>query len=220
MTTYVLIHGAAADSWYWHLLAAELRTRGHDVVVPDLPCDDDKAGLSEYTDTVVDCIGDRDDVVVVAHSFGGFTAPLVCDRIPVRLLVLVTAMIPRLGETPGDWWTNTGWQQPPSEWDDTAVFLHDVAPELAAEARRRTRDQSATPFTQPWPLSSWPATPTRFLLCRDDRFFPAEFMRRVVAERLGIVADEIDGGHTVALSHPVELADRLESYRGSRTHVG
>ena len=32
---------------------------GHDVVTMDLPCDDDTAGLAEYTDTVVDAIGDR-----------------------------------------------------------------------------------------------------------------------------------------------------------------
>jgi hypothetical protein len=30
---------------------------GHDVVAPDLPCDDDSAGLLEYTKTVVDAIG-------------------------------------------------------------------------------------------------------------------------------------------------------------------
>jgi hypothetical protein len=87
MTTYVLIHGAASDSWYWHLPVAELRTRGHDVVAPDLPCDDDTAGLPEYADTVIDAIGDRGDVVLVAQSFGGFTAPPVCDRVCVRLLV-------------------------------------------------------------------------------------------------------------------------------------
>lgn len=221
MTTYVLIHEAASDTRYWHHLAAELRTRGHDVVAPDLPCDDDAAGLPEYADTVIDAIGDRGDVVLVAQSFGGFTAALVYDQIPVRLLVLLTAMIPRPGETPGDWWTNTGWQPARSELeerigvameDDTAVFLHDVSPGLAAEAREHARDQSATPFARSWALAAWPATPTRFLLCRDDRFFPAEFMRRVVTERLDIVADEIDGGHSIALSHPVELADRLEAY--------
>jgi SAM-dependent methyltransferase len=38
----------------------------------------------------------------------------------------------------------------------------------------------------------------------------AAFVRRVVAERLGIVPDEIAAGHCVALSRPVELADRLE----------
>ena len=55
--------------------------------------------------------------------------------------------------------------------------------------------------------------PTRFLLCRNDRFFPAEFMRRVVKERLGITPDEMDGGHLPALSRPKELVDRLEAYR-------
>ena len=58
--------------------------------------------------------------------------------------------------------------------------------------------------------------PTRFLLCRDDRVFPAEFMRRLARDRLGITADEIDGSHCVALSRPVELADRLEAYRTAR----
>jgi hypothetical protein len=55
--------------------------------------------------------------------------------------------------------------------------------------------------------------PTRFLLCRDDRMFPAEWMRGVVRERLGIVPDEMDGGHYVSLSRPRELADRLAGYR-------
>ncbi|MEU4721642.1 hypothetical protein AB0G06_18620 [Nonomuraea dietziae] len=88
--------------------------------------------------------------------------------------------------------------------------------ELAAEAVKRSRDQSATPFLEPWPLQIQPAVPTRFLLCRDDRLFPAEFMRRVVEQRLGIAPDEIDGGHTIALSRPKELADRLEAYQAER----
>ncbi|MGC0419305.1 alpha/beta hydrolase [Embleya sp. AB8] len=215
MTTYVLIPGAASDSWYWHLLTAELRARGHDVVAPDLPCEDDSAGLSEYADVVVDAIGDRTDLVVVAVSFGGFTAPLVCVRVPVELLVLVTAMVPTPGEPPGDWFANTGWVRDERDErdDDVDVFLDGVSPELAAEATRRVRRQSETPSTEPWPLHAWPDVPTRFLLCRDDRFFPAEFMRRVVRKRLGIAPDEIDGGHAVALSHPGQLADRLEAYR-------
>jgi pimeloyl-ACP methyl ester carboxylesterase len=77
MATYVLIHGAASDSWYWHLVAPELAARGHEVVAPDLPCDDDSAGFPEYADTVVDAVGNRSNLVVVAQSMGGFTAPLV-----------------------------------------------------------------------------------------------------------------------------------------------
>src|SRR5438552_7289681 len=110
MATYVLIHGAGSDSWYWHLVVPDLQARGHDVVAVDLPCDDDAAGLAEYTDTVVDAIGDRTDLILVAQSMGGFTAPLVCERVPVRFVVLVAAMVPRPGESPGEWWANTGWE--------------------------------------------------------------------------------------------------------------
>jgi pimeloyl-ACP methyl ester carboxylesterase len=223
MTTYVLIHGAANSGWFWHLVAAELGARGHDVLAPDLPCDDESAELADYVDTVVDAIGDRRDLVVVAHSLGGFTAPLVCDRVPVDLLVLVAGMIPRPGEAPGDWWANTGYQQawrelcerdgtPP---DATALHMHDVPPALAATALTHVRDQSGAAMGKPWPLPSWPDVPTRLLLCRDDRFFPADFMRRVAHDRLGVQPDEMDGSHSVALSRPVELADRLESYRSS-----
>ena len=101
----------------------------------------------------------------------------------------------------------------PDPFDPEAVFAHDLPPGLAAESLRHVREQSGTPFEQPWPLDAWPDVPTRFLLCRDDRFFPADFQRRVVADRLGIVPDEMGGGHLPALSRPDELVQRLEAYR-------
>ena len=79
--TYVLIQGAGDSGWYWHLVDATLRERGHDVVVMDLPVEDDAAGLSEYADVVVEAIDDRRDLVVVAQSFGGYIAPIVCADI-------------------------------------------------------------------------------------------------------------------------------------------
>src|ERR687898_3163221 len=198
MTTYVLIHGAASDSWYWHLVVPELRARGHDVVAPDLPCDDDSAGLAEYADTVVDAIGDRTDLVVVAQSLGGFTAPLVCDRASVNLLVLLNAMVPSPGESAGEWWVNTGHAKARAEQaardgrglaadeDLRDAFFHDVSPEVTAEAWARGEPhQTGTPFKQPWPLPTWPDVPTRYLQGRDDRFFPVEFQRRVVGEGVG-----------------------------------
>lgn len=212
MTTFVLIHGAGDVGWYWHLVEAELRARGHDTVAPDLPCEDDSAGLSEYTDTVLDAIGDRSALVVVAQSFGGFTAPLVCDRRKAELLVLVAGLVPAPGEAAKDWWANTGYEREEHDRydDEIALFYQDVAPELAAEALKRGRAQSDTPTREPWPLEAWPDLPTRFVLCRDDRLLPAAFLRRVVRERLGITPDEIDAGHCAALSRPRELADRLE----------
>jgi pimeloyl-ACP methyl ester carboxylesterase len=153
---------------------------------------------------------------VVGQSFGAFTAPLVCERVRADLLVLVAGMIPSPGEPPDDWWANTGYGSEVAEPDDDviATFYHDVPPELASEAMRRERDHpSAKAGREPWPLAAWPDVPTRVLLCRHDRLFPPTFLRRVANERLGITADEIDGGHCVALGHPQELADRLEAYR-------
>lgn len=213
MSTFVLIHGAADSSWHWHLVAPELRELGQDVVAVDLPSDDDSAGFPAYADAVVEAIADRTDLVVVGQSLGGFTAPLVCDRLPADLLVLVTAMIPAPGEPAGNWWANTGYQEGKDADDPIATFLHDVPPDLAAEALRRERPQSGTPMGEPWPLAAWPDVPTRFLLCRDDHLFPAAWMRRVVRDRLGIEPDEIDGSHCVALSRPRELAERLDTYR-------
>src|SRR5436190_23391640 len=52
MATYVLIHGAGDSALYWHLLAPELRERGHVVLAIDLPCGDGSSGLSEFTEDV------------------------------------------------------------------------------------------------------------------------------------------------------------------------
>ena len=216
--TFVPIHAGGDGAWSWHLLENEMRDRGHDMVAIDLPADDESAGLWDYADAVVEAVGDRTDLVVVAHSFGGFTAPLVCARVPVRTLVMVTAMIPAPGEPPADWWTNSGHAEARRELgrddeDDLQTYYHDVPRDLAEEALRRARNHpSERAYYEPWPLDAWPDVPTRFLLCRDDRFFPAEWMRGVVRDRLGITPDEIDSGHCPMLSRPGELADRLVAY--------
>ncbi len=223
--TFVLIPGAGGEAWYWHRLVAELERRGHDSVAVELPAGDDDAGWAEYAAAVVAAAGGLDDVVLVAQSMGGFTAPLVCDRLPVRQLVLLNAMIPAPGETGGAWWENTGHSKAHAELataqgrvvgdgiDVMVDFFHDVPDDVMAAAMERgDPDQSETPFAQVWPLDRWPDVPTRVLAGRDDRLFPLEFQRRVARERLGLSTDEIPGGHLVALSRPVELAERLAAY--------
>lgn len=214
MATFVCIHGAGGRGSYWDLVAAELHEVGHETVAMDLPCDDDAAGLSDYADAVVDAIGDRrDDLVLVAQSLGGFTAPLVTERVPVELIVLVTAMIPRPGETGGEWWANTGHAQAVaaqhlSDEGPETLFTHDVPADVLAAAGPPRR-QSGTPMEEVWPLAAWPDVATRFLLCTDDCFFPPDWMRGVVRERLGIEPDEIPGGHCAFLSRPEPLAGAI-----------
>jgi pimeloyl-ACP methyl ester carboxylesterase len=216
MSTFVVIHGAACRGELWETVGAELRARGHDMIAPDLPCEDPDAGLQEYTDTVVEAMGDRTRLVLVGHSLGGFTAPLVAARLPVDLIVLVAAMVPAPGETGIDWWANTGHNDETPPWpdDERELFLHDVPAEVAVATMARVRDQTRRVMEEPWPLEAWPDVPTRFLLCREDRCFPADWLGRVVRDRLGITPDELDGGHMPYLSRPGELAERLVRYGG------
>ena len=225
MTTFLLIPGAGGSSWDFHLLVPILTERGHTAIAADLPATDPHAGLAEYTEAAITALGEhRADpgLVVLGESLGGFTAPLVAAAVSATLLVLLNPMVPRPGETAGDWWGNTGQAKArldkaerdgrDPEFDIRADFFHDIPAEITEEALATGAPQADGPFGDPWPLPAWPDIPTKVVLGRDDRFFPIEFQRRVVTERLGLTIDDIPGGHLAAISHPVELADQLERY--------
>jgi hypothetical protein len=219
LRTYVLIPGAGGAAWYWNRVAPLLQEAGHEAVAVDLPGDDERAGLPEYARLVVDAIGDRDDVVLVAQSLGGFTAPLVAAKVPVRGLVLVNAMIPVPGETPGAWWDNTGSVQARSaaaerggygtEFDEVAYFLHDVPPQIVAAGAEHQRPEAAAVFGSACDFGAWPPVPIRVVAGADDRFFPVEFQRTLARDRLGREAAVLPGGHLIALSQPAALASYL-----------
>lgn len=217
MATFVLIHGGGHGAWCWHRLEPELRARGHGTVTMDLPSPDPAAGLAAYVDTVLGALADHHDLVVVGHSLGGLVAPVVCERVPARLLVLLAAMVPAPGETAQELWAATRFLEEMAAHGDTtgdpiAAFYHDVEPALAADAVEHLREQALTPMLEPNPLTSWPDVPTRYLSCREDRMVVPAWVRAVVPDRLGIEPDEIDGSHSPFLSRPGELADRLVGY--------
>ena len=185
--TYVLIPGAGGTALYWSRVAPMLADAGHRVAALDLP-NWPGATLADQADAIVAAGVGADQVVLVAQSMGGFSAPLACDRLPIHHVFLVNAMIPMPGETPGQWWDNTGQSQamrsqdiaegrdPDAGFDLSTYFLHDLPPDA-----------------QP----------------RDDRFFPYDFQRRVAEERLGLIAEQVPGGHLCALSQPEALGKRL-----------
>jgi pimeloyl-ACP methyl ester carboxylesterase len=213
-TTFVPIHAAGDGAWSWGLVSEELRALGHEVVAIDLP-EDPSAGLWDYADTVVGGIGTRQNVVLVAHSFGGFTAPLVCLRMRVQALVMVSAMIPTPGEAPADWWTSTRHADAhaAADDDDYATYYHDVPRPLADEAIRRSRDHpSDRAYREVWPLAEWPEVRTHAVLCLEDRLFPADWMRGLIGDRLGLTPDEIRSGHCPMLSVPADFARLLATY--------
>lgn len=224
MATFILVHGAGDTAWSWHLVAAALRERGHDVVAPDLPGDDESLTLDDYADAVVAAVAGRRGGIVVGHSFGGFTAPIAAERLSADVLVMIAAMIPAPGESPDEWWENTAYGAAAEAQaardggltgnaDPLVGFYHDVPRDVAEEAMRRERAHpSEAAMAAAWPLTSWPDVPTRVIVCTEDRFFPPDFLRELARMRLDVIADEIRASHCVALSRPEDLASMLIAY--------
>lgn len=196
-------------------------------MAPALPLDDERATPSDHAEAVAAAVRGRPDLVVVAQSLGGFSAPLVAARVPVAQLILVAPMIPKPGETAGEWWANTGHGDaiaplierfgPMGEWGPDAfaeVFLHDVDPEVARANEKYSGAPGPGMFSEPWPLDEWPDVPTSVLAPLEDRLFPLPFQRRVTHERLGLEVDVMPGGHLPMLARPSELAEQLVRIAG------
>ena len=215
--TYVLIPGAGGMASYWDLVVPLLQKAGHEAIAVDLPGDDPAAGLAEYARLVTRAADGATGIVLVVQSLGGFTAPLVAAKLDLRALVFVNAMIPVPGETPGQWWDNTGWERARqaaaerggygAEFDLAVYFLHDVPPEIAAAGEPRSESDAV--FGSVCDFAGWSSVPIKVATGADDRFFPASFQQAVARDRLGIEPDLLPGGHLNALSRPAALANYL-----------
>jgi pimeloyl-ACP methyl ester carboxylesterase len=229
MTFAVLILGAGGLGWYWHLVERGLQARGHDALAVDL-ASGGQTGLPAYADAVVNAINGRSGVVLVAQSMGAFTAPLVWPRVRASAIVFVNAMIPRPGETPGQWWENVGSEQArtaaavrhgySAEFDLTTYFMHDVPPELVKEMQTRAAQQLDERFDDPCTFDAWPPIPIHVVAGNDDRFFPLELQQRVARDRLRVDPVVVPGGHLAALSHSEELSDVIAGYLGTPGRAG
>jgi pimeloyl-ACP methyl ester carboxylesterase len=232
MTTFLLVHGAYHSGAHWGPLAAALADLGHDAVTPDLPCDDARAGVDAYVAVAMgalDAAGAGDDVVVVGHSLGGFTAPLVAARRAVRGLVLLCTapVIGPLGEelrarmVTAEYlatarFVDTAGRSLFAPADARRNFFHDVPDPLADWAVARLRPQAATPLLEPWPLERWPDVPRLVVLTRDDRAVRLDAAVDAARSITDLPPLILAGSHSPFLSRPSELAAVLVEWAGKQ----
>jgi pimeloyl-ACP methyl ester carboxylesterase len=228
MTTFALVHGGYHGAWCWEHLTPVLERAGHDVVTMELPLEDSAATFDTYADVVCAALdGHGDDVVLVGHSYGGNTIPLVAARRPLRRLVYLCAMIPDVGRSLAEQLTDKPEMLNPAyerglsgldeqrrqRWADLdiarEVFYGDCDEQSAQAALGRLRPQSVYPAIQPCSLAEHPRVSTTYIVCRDDQMLRPEWSRQAARERLTAELIELPGHHSPFYSRPSVLADVL-----------
>jgi pimeloyl-ACP methyl ester carboxylesterase len=199
------------------VLVDELTKRRHRCVAPDLPFDDPAATWDSYAEVITEAVSAVNDLVLVGHSGGAMTIPLVALRRPVKLLVYLCPSTPIAAPRPdsptslqeGAWDAvrtdklGRSWWQPE---DAVKGMYRHLDPALARWAAERLRPD-ADPG--PYPLNAPPKLPSSYIYTTEDEFFTPESRRWAARNVFGLEPIEMDGGHFPMLERPSELADVL-----------
>jgi pimeloyl-ACP methyl ester carboxylesterase len=225
IATLCLVHGSWHGPWCWERLVPHLEHFGHQTIAVNLRSDDPESTCSRYAELVARELREvAGEVVLVGHSFGGLTIPLVAELSPVSRLVYLAALIPQPGmsmseqfETEEGILVSEGGRglddRGRSYWADreaaVAAMYSDCTPEDAEWAWSLLRPQSRAAQNERCTLERHPDVPTSYLVCGDDRMVSADWATRAAQARLGVEPVPVAGGHTPQISRPAELAEMI-----------
>jgi hypothetical protein len=186
------------------------------VVAADLPGDDPTATLHDYAAVVP-----KADIVV-GHSLGGLTIPLVeaahrvylCAFVPpwgrpIRDLFAEGALLPGFPDN-----GITRDERGRSVWVDDEYALSamyaDCDRAVALQTYALLRPQASEIYDGDYPLAEAPDGRSAYVVGSEDRAVSPEWGRRVAPERLGVDAIEFQSSHSPMLSRPADLANLLD----------
>jgi pimeloyl-ACP methyl ester carboxylesterase len=206
MARFVLVHGAWHGGWCFRTLAEELELRGHDVLAPDLPCD--QIGLTQLD--YARLLGPAPDAVVVGHSLGGQTIA----HMEARLRVYLGAILPvenpyaesfaaGFGGFLRDELGRSYWPDP----ETTAANLYaDCTPAQSDWAFERLRHQAPIDAIA---VAGFGRGDVVIAMLGDTVVDPGWQIR--TGKEHGAYVIDLDAGHSPFFTRPDELADVLSS---------
>ncbi|MFG2043301.1 esterase/lipase family protein [Dactylosporangium sp. NPDC048998] len=225
MTNFILVPGMWLGAWAWDAVAEPLRGAGHDVTAVTLgglaerAAEAGDATLDSHIADVVAAAGGRDEVTLVAHSYGGLPVRGAVERLAgrvARVVYVESGPVPdstaQADFTPAP---EAGGDVPPPSFDpaDDPVLFAGLAGRSAWIRER------ATPH--PWPAVAAPLRlrgpdqpPTELVCCT----FTKETVEGMIAgghpffaglDRRDYRVHELPTGHWPMFSRPADLAALL-----------
>lgn len=182
MTAYCLIHGSGQGPEGWKFIVQELERRNHPVLTPRFQLDRTDEGLVFHAQSIVETLDhsglNAADAVCVAHSAGGMYLPLIAERWHPRRMVFLAALIPcpgmsvreRLQNDPSMFHPHWLKADPYDERVSLDYVYHDCPPDrLEWAMSTRIVFYAKRAIEERCPLHAWPAVPSSYIVCAEDR---------------------------------------------------
>jgi pimeloyl-ACP methyl ester carboxylesterase len=236
MATFVLVPGAWLGAWAWDAVTGRLRAAGHEVHPVTLTGVAERAAeagpqvdLDTHTEDLIRQITEPDlrDVVLVAHSYGGFPATAAAQRLPERIAQVIyvdSGPIPdgtsqQSMVEPDEQASPDADLVPPPAWDPaTEPNLDGLDDAALALLRKRSTPQPAGTVRQPIHRTGRLSMPLALVSC----IFPLAQVRQMIdaghpffAELAGARLRELPTSHWPMFSEPDRLAALLAELAGT-----
>jgi len=214
------------DGSGWQEVYRLLENDGYDVRIvqnPTLSLESDAVAAKRVIDA------QRGPVILVGHSYGGAVITAAGTDPKVAALVYIAGFVPDAGES-----VNTLIANPPPGapvppilppqdgflFLDRDKFHASFAGDVPSELAEFMADSQV-----PWGVDAlagtisepaWRSKPSWYLVTTDDRMIPPP-AQRSMAERAGATVVEVEGSHSIFLSHPEAVAGIIEQAASEMT---
>jgi len=220
-TSIVLVHGAFADGSSWRKVISVLEKNGRTVTALQIPL---KSLTDDVATTKRAIDAQKDDVILVGHSYGGAVITEAAAGNPkVKGLVYVAAFAPDAGETlnglierfsPSSLGTAVIPDSAGFLYIDRAkfhgVFANDLPDDEAELLAATQKPLAAAIFGEPVKAAAWKTIPSWYVVSTQDNAINPD-LERFMAKRMGAQTKEIKASHVGFISNPSEVAKVIEA---------
>ena len=235
---YVVVHGAWSGAWAWDAVAAQLRAKGKEVSVVELPAHGNDntpiagATLDAYVTKVETAVNAAPGpVVLIGHSLGGVIISQVAEQEPEHIakLIFVAGFVPKDGDTAlalamtdpdsllGKGALNVNKEQGIGDVDPKQlvdVFCADCSTAEQTELQAHYRAEPIAPLATPVHITAanWGAVAKYYVYTKQDHAISYPAQQAQTAQVTFVKTATLDSSHSPFLAHPDVLVSALLTF--------